>query len=806
MAKRQPKAEVPVTISVTDVDTKLQPKWKNEPTYSDLSRDLRMSDASHTMFREQLLRRQENFNGGKPIVTNAKGKSVTQPKLIRKQAEWKYASLEEPFLSTRDMFKIDPRTDEDAEAAMQNQLLINYQWATKVKKVKLINDVVRNLVDEGTVIVKVGWNAEEGTKIVAEEVPDYASPEESVVLLRQQVESGQLSIEAATQIMQSGQPMQKGMKTVYKEKTVLVKNQPSYHVCNAANVRIDPTCEGVIEDAKFIIHEYDTSFSDLKKDEHIVSWEEEEYLDEKTATLKTRKVKHERGFYKNLDILKDMTIDTPGDIYGSIPGQTFRFADKPRKKARAYEYWGYWDINGDDVLVPIVATWVAGVMIRLEENPFPHKRIPFATAVYMPVKREVHGQADGDLLVDNQNTIGRMIRAAEDITVSQAVGQTFVDEQLFPSPVQKANYEKGNTVFFKHGLDPRMAIHRQNVDSVPPSVFQMIQNQNAEAESLSGTKAFSQGISGVAFGSVAEAARGALDATSKRELSILRRLSEMFKEIARMTVAMNQTFLEEQEIIRITNEFVAVRRDDLTGEFDFDMDISTPERDNETAQKLTMLLQTNAASMNPAVMHKMYKKLAMLWKMPDLAKDLGEYTPPEPHPMEEEMRKIQMENARLENIKLKKSIEELDSRISERVSRSVENESDIRTKDSQSDLRTAQARKITSEADLNDQTFLEAHDGTDIQKKMAVSAQQHEANLKAQESAAEHRRLSKLDEIAFKHETSKLESANGHVRAKDLESHKNAFTNSGSTGTDSTATSTTPAMEPISTNSEGSQS
>lgn len=754
MAKVRTKDEVPVTVSVADVDTKLQPKWKNEPTFEDLSKDLRMSDTSHTMFREALLARNEHFAGGKPIVTNSKGKSTTRPKLIRKQAEWKYASLEEPFLSTRDMFKIDPRTEEDPDAAHQNQVLINYQWSTKVPKVKLINDIVRNLVDEGTVIVKVGWEAEEGTKVVAEEVPDYASPEESVVLLREQVESGSLSIEAAQAIMASGQPMQKGTKTVYNEKTVLVKNQPVYRVCNNANVRIDPTCEGVLEDANFIIHEYDTSFAELKKDEYVVEYEEEEYI-AKDGSIKVKRTKHEKGFYRNLDILREMNIETAGDVYGSVPGQTFRFADKPRKKARAYEYWGYWDINGNDVLVPIVATWVSGVMIRLEENPFPHKRLPFAIATYMPVKREIHGQADGDLLVDNQNTIGRMIRAAEDITVSQAVGQTFVDEQLFPSPVQKANYEKGNTVYFRHGLDPRQAIHRQNVDSVPQSVFQLIQNQNAEAESLTGTKAFSQGISGVAFGSVAEAARGALDATSKRELSILRRLSEMFKDIARMTVSMNQAFLDEQEIIRVTNKFVEIRRDDLTGEFDYDMDISTPERDNETAQKLTMLLQTNAANMNPVIMHKMYKKLAMLWKMPDLAEELGDYQPPEPRPAEEAMAALQLENARLENVRLKKQIEELDSRISERVSRSIENETDIQTKQSQAELRAAQARKIESEADLNDQQFVHAGDGTALQEKITMSKQQQEANMIAQEKAAEQRRLSDLDKIAFKHETEK---------------------------------------------------
>ena len=798
-AKKQPKAEVPVTIDKTDVEDRLQPKWKNEPSYADLEKDLKMSDTSHTMFREALLQREENFKGGKPIVTASKGKSTTRPKLIRKQAEWKYASIEEPFLSTRDMFKVDPRTEEDAPAAEQNQMLLNFQWSTKVRKVKFVNDAVRNLVDEGTVIVKVGWEAEEGTKIVAEEVPDYASPEESVVLLRQAVESGNLSIEAATQIMQSGQPMQKGMKTVYKEKTVLVKNQPVYRVCNGANVRIDPTCEGVLEDAKFIIHEYDTSFAELKKDEYVVTWEEEEYLDPKTGLLATKRVKHERGFYKNLDVLKEMSLDTTGDPYGSEPGRTFRFADKPRKKTRAYEYWGYWDINGDDTLVSIVATWVSGVLIRLEENPFPHKRLPFAIATYMPVKREVHGESDGDLLIDNQNTIGRMTRAAEDITVTQAIGQTFVDEQLFPSPVQKANYEKGNTVYFRHGIDPRQAIHKQNVEVVPPSVFQMIQLQNGEAESLSGTKAFSQGISGTAFGSVAENTRSTLDATAKRELSILRRVSEMFKDIARMTVAMNQAFLEEQEVIRITNKFIPIRRDDLAGEFDFEMDISTPERDNETAQKLTMLLQTNAANMNPAIMHKMYRKIALLWKMPDLAEDLGEYTPPTANPLEEEMRKLQLENTRLENIKLKKAIEELDSRISERVSRSIENEADIRMKETQAEVRAAQARKLNSDADMLDQQFVDAQDGTDVQKKMAIQDAQNKANQEAQDRAAEARRLSELDKLAFKHETDKRVKLEDHIRAKDLEEHKSSLATSAG-GSDSSASSTS-----TSTN-EGSES
>lgn len=65
--------------------------------------------------------------------------------------------------------------------------------------------------------------------------------------------------------MLSGTPMQIGVKQVEVEIAKIVKNQPKYEVCNTANVIIDPTCEGYLADAGFIIHEYDTSAADLKR-------------------------------------------------------------------------------------------------------------------------------------------------------------------------------------------------------------------------------------------------------------------------------------------------------------------------------------------------------------------------------------------------------------------------------------------------------------------------------------------------------------------------------------------------------------
>jgi len=290
---------------------------------------------------------------------------------------------------------------------------------------------------------------------------------------------------------------------------------------------------------------------------------------------------------------------------------------------------------------------------------------------------------------------------------------------------QKDNYKTGKTVFFRHGLDPRTAIFKNSVDPVPKAVFDMIGYHQNDAESMSGTKSFSQGIGSQSLGSVATGIRSALDATAKRELSILRRLSEqLFKDIARKSIMMNQAFLDEEEVIRITNnQFVTIRREDIQGEFDLIVDVSTPEKDNEKAEKLNMLMQTNAASMPPGLQKIIYAKIATLWKEPDLAEQVLAYEP-EPDPAQEEMKKLQLDNALLENQKLKmeimkiaKDVESEDSKIEERESRTSQNlTSETEENRATARLKNAQAKKLESEADKVNLDFMRTYEGIDRQE------------------------------------------------------------------------------------------
>jgi hypothetical protein len=217
------------------------------------------------------------------------------------------------------------------------------------------------------------------------------------------------------------------------------------------------------------------------------------------------------------------------------------------------------------------------------------------------------------------------------------------------------------------------------------------------------------------------------------------------------------------------------------------MDISTPEKDNEIAQKLTMLLQTNVANMNPEIQHKMYKKLAMLWKMPDLAHDLGEYKAPQPDQSEEQMRALQLENLRLENIKLKKSIEDLDSKISERIAIAIDKEADRLTKAAQASYFDGRANQANAMADSINQNFIHKQNGIDLQNKITLNEQQNQANFRSQAAAAEHKRLSDLDKMAFQHHLNQASDRDNHIRTKDAMAFQNKLNNESDQQDDATA-------------------
>lgn len=621
--------------------------WEKEPKLKDLKADLKAAKSFHD---SQMLKIKEwkdlLFVEGKEKPKVKEGKSSVQPKLIRRQAEWRYSALTEPFLGSQKIFQVNPRTFEDIEAARQNEILLNYQFDTKINKIKFIDELVRTTVNEGTSIVRVGW--ERVTVPVMEPVPTYQflpiQDEQQQQAIDQAIELEQKNPRAydetipddmkkaieffkETQQYVVAQPI--GMEMVPSEQ--VIENKPILEIMNPENVYIDPSCQGDISKAMFIITSFETSKAELVK----------------------------TGLYQNLDKINwdDDSLATDTEHESSVPSDvSYMLKDKLRRRVVAYEYWGFNDITGSGELVPIVATWIGNTLIRMDVNPYPDEKLPFVFIPYLPLQRSAYGEADAELLKENQRILGAVTRGMIDLLGKSANSQQGFAKG-FLDPTQKRRFEAGQDYEFNSGgFTPQNGYFMHQYPEIPQSAITMFQLQNEEAESLTGIKAFTGGISGEAYGDVATGIRGALDASSKREMAILRRLAKGLIEIGNKIISMNSEFLSDKEVIRVTNmQFIEIKREDIKGNFDLVVDINTAELDQAKAQDLAFMLQTLGPNFGPELVVMVLSKIADLKHLPDLAEQLRQWAPPPPDPIEEEKRQ-------LENEKLKAEIEFLRSR------------------------------------------------------------------------------------------------------------------------------------------------
>ena len=622
-----------------------------------------------------------NESYGNPYGNEVDNKSKIVSKDIKKQIEWLIPSAADPFLSTSDVIKCTPITAEDTLSARQNELLLNTQFCRKFSRFNFINKAIRVLATEGTLVIQTGWDYED--KEVEEEVEIAVVDKYGNTIIRKEIQ----------------------------KVTKVIKNQPTAIVCRNEDIFIDPTCMDDMDKCQFIIHRYESDLSTLKAD----------------------------GRYKNLD-----KIDTNSGGYDpdfdAQDKTEFKFEDKARKKVLVYEYWGNYDVNNDGITEQIVCAWVGDTIIRLEDNPYPDKKPPFIVVPFSSIPFQMYGEALAENIGDNQKVKTAITRGIIDNMAKSNNGQIGIrlgalDLANRKKFLQGKNFEfKGTPADFWQG----------SFNQIPGSVFDMLQLMNNEIESQTGVNAFSKGLTGNSLGSSATAARGMLDATALRRLHLVRNIAEnLVKPLMRKWMAYNSEFLEEEEVVRVTNEeYVPVRRDDLEGKVDIDITISTYEEANARSQELGFMLQTLGNSIPFELTQLILSEIVKLGRMPELEKALREYKP-QPDPIQEQIKQLEIQKLQLENSKLMAEIQDLSARAGE-------NEVDMKLKEYKAQVEAAKARALHSKADLDDLAMLMKDEGYDEYLEEQRFARDRMAKIEDDERQRAHDRAVIAAQIAAK--------------------------------------------------------
>ena len=590
------------------------------------------------------IKRWKSEHNGEPYGNEQNGKSKIISRDIKKQSAWQHASLLDPFVSTSKIIKCNPITWEDKLAAEQNELLLNTQFCRKFDRYNFMTKAIKLLDREGTCVIQVGWDYRD------EEVEQ----EVEVVAID---ENGMEYLTVETQTV-----------------TKVLKNQPTAKICRNEDIFIDPTCQDDVENAQFIIYRYETDLSTLRQD----------------------------GRYSNLEKLSPSNDYDSDSDYEPEDTTNFKFQDAPRKKLIVYEYWGNYDINGDEIAEPIVCAWVDNTIIRLQDNPYPDKKHPFIIVPFSSVPFQVHGEANAELIGDNQKVKTAILRGMIDNMAQSNNGQVGTRRGSMDA-ANRQKWLQGKN--FEFTGNPQTDFWQGSYNQMPSTAFDMLGLMNNEIESITGVKSFSGGISGSGLGSSATAARGALDAASTRRLDLVRNIAEnLVKPLMRKWMVYNAEFLTEEEVVRITNgEFVEVRRDDLAGQIDIDMVVATREEDSAKAQELTFMLQTMGNSLPFEITKVMLQEQAKLSRMPDMEKRIAEIQPPQ-DPRAERIKDLEI-------LRLETEIEKMRADIEDKRARAAENTIDARVKEAKALVEEAKARKLNSDADLGDLKFMREDGG-----------------------------------------------------------------------------------------------
>ena len=604
-------------------------------------------------------------SNGEPYGNEVKGKARIISRDIRKAEVWQHATIIDPFVSNEEMVKSTPITSEDAPLARQSGLLLNHFWSRTFDRYNFVSEAYKIVQREGTVIARVGWEFEErevNVRVPITQVKQIPTPQ---------------GIQQIEQIV--------GYRTEPRMETVV--NKPTAENRDNRTLWVDPTEKQNIENAQFVIEHFKSNLSKLKSE----------------------------GIYENLDNVEsflDSTIEEDDYTYDDSEDDSFAFTDRARKEIDVYEYWGNFDINDDGIAEPIICTWVGDTIIRLEENPYPDKKVPYVSSAMDAEPFAINGRPISDLLSVDQKMSTSLLRSFMDTLDSSTNGQKgFREGSMDVANERKFNAGKN----FKYQGDNFQIWEGKYADINPSAInfYQLVQEKQAE---LTGVKPFMGGSND--YGS-ATAANMAMGAVAKRETDQSRNFANNFiLPILRKWLAMISEFMEPEEVERITGEkYVPFDAADIGSKIDVRIEVNTAETDAAKAADISFMLQTMAQSLPFELTKILLAEQADLKKMPHLAKEIRGYTP-KPDPMAQQMKQLELQKMQVE--------------IAERASRAEENKADLKLKSAKAINEQAKARMTHADADIKDLDFVEKSTGKDKEFEMQKEQQKLKGDLMKQ--------------------------------------------------------------------------
>ena len=564
------------------------------------------------------------YGKSKKVTTN---RSKIVMKEIAKQIEWQKPNITEPFLSTSHPIRVTSMVRKHVEKYLNNH------FTSVFNRDDFINQLVDVVLREGTGWVRTGWRVSEKNQT------------ETFDLTMQEIvdkDEEPISIEQIDK--------EQDLFRVTYRNTSLDENHGTARVCRNEYIFPDPGAN-TAEELRFLAERRYVTLSDLKKS-GFYSEAKLKKLAEKIASNRPNRSESSLENQRNDD----------NEDYGQ--DDSYQPIDDPRKKIAIIEMWGHYDLDGDGIAEPVLATWAEKEDIDLDiiDNPLPKQNIPFYNTVYSARPFSLWGNALAYFIGDNQKVKTGIVRGILDNMSLANNGQKFIKRGTlnYINFKRMRNGERHIIVNKENGIEDG------TFNSLPASVFNTLSMFTTETEQLSGV---SSGGPALNNDSLAKDDTGSMQMTmaQQRMASLVRMLSNTLGKVCKDWITMAEVFLSNEQIDEMftdeeeTDYFLFKNSNQTTLSLKVGTDVGRMIK----MQQLNMLLQQSKAlgqSVPPDTFNKLVAEMYELFDMYDDANELREYQP-EPSPEQMKQQQLSMQKLELENQKLLADINEQNSEV-----------------------------------------------------------------------------------------------------------------------------------------------
>lgn len=492
--------------------------------------------------------------------------------------EWALPSLMKVFTGSDEVITIAGVTEEDDTKAETMQELLVYQLQRQNNFFTVLYNWMKDSLIVGMGIIKCYWERTEG----------YTT--ETAVLNN---EALQALTQTGVTIEDIQGPDQFGDFSVAYQLPYYRKNAPKLENILVSEFLYSPDAKS-LEEANFVAHKRKVTMS---------------YLREREA----------QGVYANIDDIRvngnynGMNVDQVEQVIGDNYVDINKDEQTARQEVVIYECYTKIDINNDGILEDMIITICGDTIIRMEQN-YMGRHPFFAISPTKDPHRIWVKRSYAELIGELQD-----LKVALTRQIMQNVALTNDPKMLLDeSAINIDDFVQGRKVIrMKAGHSMNEVAMPMNITPLAPQTFQFLEWIEGQKENRTGITRYNQGLDANSLNKTATGISAILGQSAQRLELVARMFAETgLSELFRFMVSLNQKFIDQQTVIRLTNKELKISPEDLDGSFDLivnaGISIATKESTIMATQTLlTALMQANAGGYmvsTPENIYNLFKK------------------------------------------------------------------------------------------------------------------------------------------------------------------------------------------------------